>query len=191
MDTVPVRNIVNWTAHTTTSRIKPAKVSTSDITSTFEDGSTSTRQPIRAVVGIECTPDWGSLRGLLEMINLKPMNRHRSLQFVQWTIHFAPHHPVMLDVIRRILQTTVLYEAYQVEQNRETNRMGWQWHQKKDQAMTAATKSRDEKKRATTAPWESISPQWIWTQGHWRLGWHPTSVEEWTGPAVFTDAVVS
>jgi alpha 1,6-mannosyltransferase len=31
----------------------------------------------------------------------------------------------------------------------------------------------------------------VYTRGHWRLGWHPTSVEEWTGPGVWTDAVVS
>ena len=33
--------------------------------------------------------------------------------------------------------------------------------------------------------------EWKWQAGHWRWGWDILSVEEWTGPAVYTDAVVS
>ncbi len=42
-----------------------------------------------------------------------------------------------------------------------------------------------------THPWDGTSMTWKWQAGRWRWGWDTLSVEEWTGPAVWTDAVVS
>jgi alpha 1,6-mannosyltransferase len=89
-----------------------------------------------------------------------------------------------------------LHRAYTVEAEREDQRANWGW--KEDRAgptgsLLLPSKSPNQNKAfpATSAPWESIGQQWVYTRGHWRLGWHPTSVEEWTGPGVWTDSVVS
>ena len=113
-------------------------------------------------------------------IPLLQLVRHRNLQFVQWTIHCAPHHPIMVDVVRRILETTDIYRTYKIEMQREAERRGWGWQQHTGLPSPPIR-----------GPWDSIQRQWVWTMGHWRIGWHPTSIEEWTGPAAWTDSVVS
>jgi alpha 1,6-mannosyltransferase len=138
----------------------------------------------------------------LELLHLKPLIRHRNLQFVQWTIHFAPQHPIVLDVIRRVLETTDIYRARQIDEERERQRLGWGWKEGKganmgqlDQGSRLGSLLTSEKQASsasnTVQPWESTRMQWVWTKGHWRFGWHWTSVEEWTGPAPWTDAIVS
>jgi len=111
----------------------------------------------------------------------------------------GPQHPILIDVLRRILETMDLYQAYTVEAQREKQRSKWGWKENRAgpteslllPSTTLPTLSQDETSYNTTAPWESIGQQWVYTRGHWRLGWHSTSVEEWTGPGVWTDAVVS
>ncbi|PWY99765.1 hypothetical protein BCV70DRAFT_112902 [Testicularia cyperi] len=149
----------------------------------------ATGEPVRAIIGIEC--DWNenpSIRNFFERWRILPMNRHRPLQFVQWTMHAAPNHPILLDVVRRIAQSTDVYRAYEIEQQRESYTDGWGWGEK-------ATSYKQEQAKMREAhmenPWEAFSMSWKWQAGHWRLGWDTLSVEEWTGPAVYTDAIIS
>jgi len=79
---------------------------------------------------------------------------------------------------------------------RERQRGGWGWGEEGSVQVSQglAGQPQGEKKPRPlnyAAPWESIRQQWIWSKGHWRFGWDTTSVEEWTGPAVWTDSIVS
>lgn len=115
----------------------------------------------------------------------------------------VPYHPILVDVLRRILETREIYRAYKVEIDKETQRTGWGWEEGKGESTphsllqessslsVLSDKGSTMSRVGYSAPWESIGRQWIYTQGRWRLGWHSTSVEEWTGPGVWTDAVVS
>lgn len=94
--------------------------------------------------------------------------RHRGLQFVQWTIAAAPHHPILLDAVRRIVETTTVAKAWGITQTRHIQAL--EAEGKRGQA----TSLRQAKK-----PWE------LDAKGD------PLSIQEWTGPAVFTDAVLS
>lgn len=107
----------------------------------------------------------------------------------------APYHPILVDVLRRILETREIYRAYKVEATKETQRLGWGWKEMEGEATGRSALQQSTHSTGSNlgypAPWESIGRQWIFTQGRWRLSWHSTSVEEWTGPGVWTDAVVS
>ena len=116
------------------------------------------------------------------------MRRHRPLQFVQWTLHVAPSHPIMVDVARRILQATEVYRAYEIEQERERFADGWGWNEKSAEERVEQAKLREAHR---VDPWDAFSMSWKWQAGHWRWGWDHLAIEEWTGPAVWTDSVVS
>ncbi|EPQ30417.1 uncharacterized protein PFL1_01943 [Pseudozyma flocculosa PF-1] len=147
------------------------------------------REPIRAIIGIESDPtENASIRAWFERARILPMNRHRSLQFVQWTMHLAPNHPILLDVLRRVLQASEIYRANEAEKERDGFADGWGWGERDPHHRTEQAQARRER---TSEPWQTIHYQWKWQAGAWRWGWHTNSVEEWTGPAVWTDAVVS
>ncbi|UTT92426.1 hypothetical protein NDA17_005390 [Ustilago hordei] len=151
--------------------------------------SASSPEPVRAIIGIENDPNENyDPRNFFERLRLLPMRRHRPLQFVQWTLHAAPNHPIMLDVLRRILRATDVYRAYEIEQQRDAHSDGWGWGDKSVEARKEQAKMRE---AHVSNPWDAVSMSWKWQAGHWRFGWDLLSIEEWTGPAVFTDAVVS
>jgi alpha 1,6-mannosyltransferase len=192
MDTVPIRHLTNWSSDIGpfVAPNAPHYKRSASRASAMSPRSQDDNQPVRAIIGIECAPQWWSLRGAIELLYIKPLARHRNLQFVQWTIHFAPHHPILLDVIRRILDTTEIYQSILMLMEREQERQGWGWHEGSGSKPSDRMQNASDTARPA-APWESTRQQWMWSKGHWRLGWHETSVEEWTGPAAWTDSVVS
>ncbi|UZJ53756.1 hypothetical protein CBS101457_003076 [Exobasidium rhododendri] len=203
MDTVPVQNFSSWSNNVGPFQRKNQLESSRSFSpatrvAQSKEGRTEAnpilgkaKQAIHAVISIECAPRWATHA---DMSMFSQLARHRNLQFVQWTIHFAPHHPILLDVIRRILDTTDVYRAYQMQMKREGQRIGWGWHEPKTGIPTAegsSLRAVDGSQSQESAPWESTRQQWVRSRGHWQFGWHETSVEEWTGPAAWTDSVVS
>ncbi|GAC93564.1 alpha-1,6-mannosyltransferase [Pseudozyma hubeiensis SY62] len=197
MDTVPLMHRTNWTKDAIPlssilpedkgifgrSRLDLAEQARRDSAALAQD------EPVRAVIGIENDPNENhDPRNFFERLRLLPLKRHRPLQFVQWTLHSARDHPIMLDVLRRILEASEVYRGYEIEQQRDANSDGWGWDEKSVEEAKAQAKGRESH---TTHPWDGTSMTWKWQAGHWRWGWDVLSVEEWTGPAVFTDAVVS
>lgn len=74
----------------------------------------------------------------------------------------------MIDAVRRIVETTTVAKAWEIT------------HIRKAQALEAAGRlSRAEGERKLKKPWD------LDVKGE------ALSVQEWTGPAVFTDAVLS
>lgn len=196
MDTVPLMHRTNWTKDAVPlssilpddalfgrAKLEPAERAQGDA------ASSARAEPVRAVIGIENDPNENhDPRNFFERWRLLPLRRHRPLQFVQWTLHFAPNHPIILDVLRRILQASQVYRAYQIEQQRDAHSDGWGWSEKGTNSKKTQAKDAEE---YITHPWDGTSMEWKWQAGHWRWGWDILSVEEWTGPAVYTDAVVS
>ncbi|KAG9033137.1 membrane-bound alpha-1,6- mannosyltransferase Initiation-specific [Tulasnella sp. JGI-2019a] len=88
----------------------------------------------------------------------------RPLQIVQWTMASAPSHPIMLDVISRIAQSSEGLPAWTAE--RSANLTKLRIHGQVEAA----------EKLANVLPWADP-----------KAGGH-RSVMEWTGPGVFTDA---
>ncbi|KDN43566.1 glycosyltransferase family 32 protein [Tilletiaria anomala UBC 951] len=167
-------------------------------------------QNIRLVVGVECDPvsyKRVSFRGLPEFIRILPMNRHREVQFVQWTLHSAAGHPVMADVLRRMLDSHDIFTAYKLDLLRDAYADTMRRTPSHPSEATAETQGVTADPKAVGSitdaaqklvlnqrarhPWTSARMVWRWMRGAWRLTWHPLSVEEWTGPAVFTDSVIS
>lgn len=197
MDTVPLMHRTNWTKDAIPlsallpeergilGRDKLAPTSPAN----WDALGALSPEPVRAVVGIENDPNQNpSPRNFLERWRLLPMRRHRPLQFVQWTLHASPNHPIMLDVLRRILQATEAYKCYTKDQEREAHSDGWGW----DESSLDDQKEQARLREAHISnPWDTVKMSWKWQAGHWRWGWDILSVEEWTGPAVFTDSVVS
>ncbi|EST05561.1 Glycosyltransferase, DXD sugar-binding motif [Kalmanozyma brasiliensis GHG001] len=180
MDTVPLMQRANWTLDAV-----PLSTVLPEDEGIF--GRTMEREPVRAVIGIENDPNENyDPRNFFERWRLLPLRRHRPLQFVQWTLHAAPHHPIMLDTLRRVLSASTVYRGYEVESQREADSDGWGWGEKGRQKEQAKAREAH-----TTHPWDGTAMSWQWQAGHWRWGWNVLSVEEWTGPAVFTDAVMS
>jgi alpha 1,6-mannosyltransferase len=123
---------------------------------------------------------------------------------VQWTLHSVPGHPVLIDVLRRLLEANTLFDAYKVELLRQAFAEASPQSLNKQKSMLDAADLRaggsedgemmlqrlalSQKK---SHPWTNIGMVWQYVQGAWRLGWHQLSVEEWTGPPVWTDAVFS
>lgn len=129
-----------------------------------------------------------------------PLNRHRPLQFVQWTLQVslllvtfisktskeflsdaslslcchppqsAPNHPILVDTISRILDTSYFARALLIEQEQQANRF-----EIKGDYFSA------ERVRNSPLSWKG-------TRGR---EFERTGVEEFTGPGVFTDAVMS
>lgn len=74
----------------------------------------------------------------------------------------------MIDTVRRIVDTKTVAKAWEIE------------HTRKTQALEAAGSLRQaEDERKVRKPWDAD-----------RKG-DSLSIQEWTGPAVFTDAVLS
>lgn len=178
MDTVPLMHRQDWANNAV------------PISALLDPTSSSnTTEPVRFVVGIENDPNENYyFRNVLERWRLLPLNRHRPMQFVQWTLHGAPNHPILLDVVRRVLQASSVYQAHVIEWQREAQAEGWGWKEEADSYRQAQADARE---RPMSSPWEHARYSWKWQAGRWRLGWNTLSVEEWTGPAVFTDATFS
>ncbi|SOV09326.1 related to Alpha-1,6-mannosyltransferase [Ustilago sp. UG-2017a] len=192
MDTVPLMHRTDWTKDAVPIAVLPedSGVFGRASSATIRDSTAaSSPEPVRAIIGIENDPNENyDPRNFFERLRLLPMRRHRPLQFVQWTLHAAPNHPIMLDVLRRILRATDVYRAYEIEQQRDAHSDGWGWGDKSVEAKKEQAKLRE---AHVSNPWDAVSMSWKWQAGNWRLGWDLLSIEEWTGPAVFTDAVVS
>ncbi len=193
MDTVPLMHRTNWTKDA----VPLASLLPEDsgifgratLASSRRTMVSATPEPVRAIIGIENDPNENrDPRNFFERWRLLPMRRHRPLQFVQWTLHSAPNHPIMLDVLRRVLRASETYHAYELDQQREANSDGWGWGEKSAEVKKEQARLRE---AHTSHPWDAFSMSWKWQAGHWRWGWDQLSIEEWTGPAVFTDAVVS
>lgn len=182
--------------------------------SSTSSSSSQPAEPIRLVVGLECEP-WEymshSARAWFERAHLLPMNRHREVQFTQWVLHGGPGHPVLVDVLRRLLLADKLYDAYQVESSSQlrlevttdgapvprprTDIHPWTNIHAARRWVPPSAASR----LLAEPAWEQDMPRsgwrywalwpWMWSWPRW--GWHPLSVEEWSGPAVWTDAVFS
>ena len=178
----------------------------------------SGRKAVNVVVGIECDPISymrHSIRAWLERVWLMPvrflrhpfslppllldkacadtmwyngvgqMKRHREVQFVQWTLHSKGGHPIFADVMRRMIDADGEFMRLQRRQQQQQEQYilsswwPWTW------SWTHRHLNRKQKQ-----PWSSIRMEWIWNGTLLpRLGWNRLSVEEWTGPATFTDAV--
>lgn len=94
--------------------------------------------------------------------------RHRALQFVQWTIASTPFHPILIDAARRIVETTTLARAWEIT------------HIRKQQALEANGQSGEaEVVKGEMRPWDVDHKGDL------------LSVQEWTGPALWTDCVLS
>ncbi len=94
--------------------------------------------------------------------------RHRNFQIAQWTIASQTSHPILVDCVRRILDTHVLAQAWNITHTRriETLEAEGLW-------------SHAQKLRMMRKPWEAD------------VKGERMSVQEWTGPATFTDGVLS
>ncbi|KAF8334339.1 uncharacterized protein EI90DRAFT_3181902 [Cantharellus anzutake] len=125
-------------------------------------------QPVRMVVGIEgdlhVWRNWGSTYGL----GFSVTGRHRNFQIAQWTIASDAHHPILVDCIRRITDTFVVAQAWNITHYRAIEML------EAEGRWTHAHKLRLMRK-----PWEGD------------VKGERMSVQEWTGPAAFTDAVLS
>ncbi|EJU01022.1 hypothetical protein DACRYDRAFT_28990, partial [Dacryopinax primogenitus] len=117
-----------------------------------EEESAAGLPPRGVIVGVEADvgtrPDWHDWWP-------------RPLQIVQWTLAAPPHHPIMLDALRRIHAATAFAASWVVLQN-ATHPAGKPPHNR---------------------PWELRDAR----EEHGG----PMSVMEWTGPGVFTDSVMS
>jgi len=126
-------------------------------------------QPVRMIVGIEGDLHiWRNWRSTLEGLGLAVTGRHRNFQIVQWTIAAQTSHPILVDCIRRILDTYVLAQGWNIThtQRIETFEAEGSW-------------THAQKLRMIRKPWEAD------------VRGERMSVQEWTGPATFTDAVLS
>jgi alpha 1,6-mannosyltransferase len=115
------------------------------------------------IPSVTCGIPWASVDAFIFQTG-----RHRGLQIVQWTIASQAHHPILIDTVRRIVETGTVAKAWQITNTRETQALeaaGW---------LSEAKQLRQGKK-----PWDGDKKG------------DPLSIQEWTGPAVFTDAVLS
>lgn len=94
--------------------------------------------------------------------------RHRGLQLSQWTFAAQSYHPILIDAVRRIVETATIARAWKITHLRKMQAfeaMGWT--------------SKVENERNVKRPWDGD------------VKGEQLSVQEWTGPALFTDAVLS
>jgi len=88
----------------------------------------------------------------------------RALGICQWTLSGAPYHPIYLDAVRRVVNSTRVVETWdqirsvKIEQLEREQPEGW-----KDQVGRLRGEGKD----------------------------HAMNVMEWTGPGLFSDAVLS
>ncbi|KAF9505826.1 glycosyltransferase family 32 protein [Hydnum rufescens UP504] len=127
------------------------------------------RYPVRMIVGIEGDLHiWRNWESFFQSIGLIKCGRHRPLQFTQWTIAAQASHPILIDTVRRIVDTSTLAHAWNIT------------HRRQIEALEAANwRARAAKVMQRKKPWDGD------TKGQ------KLSVQEWTGPAAFTDAVLS
>ena len=97
---------------------------------------------------------------------------------------------ILLDVLRRVMQTSDIYRAAQIEKERARFAEGWGWNEGRG-APEHAGEAGASVSASASAPWQNMGMKWTWQAGGWRLGWDSNNVEEWTGPAMWTDAVIS
>ncbi|KAE8234322.1 hypothetical protein CF326_g640 [Tilletia indica] len=196
MDTVPLMSLEKWASNAVPLLTQRRATPGVHFFGKQEDLERLEKGPVRLVVGLETDPTewWLGLGALLELLRLKALNRHRVVQMVQWTLHSTPSHPVLLDATRRVIEATDVYRSNEIERAREAQRSGWGWH---EDPVTDSLDGSEEVRKTILArpgkprPWMSTRLQWVWRKSGWKLGWPTTSVEEWTGPAVWTDAVIS
>jgi alpha 1,6-mannosyltransferase len=87
----------------------------------------------------------------------------RAVDICQWTLSGAPHHPIYLEAVRRVVNSTRVVEAWEEERKVEISRLegegleGWQ-----EQVDELKAQGRN----------------------------HAMEVMEWTGPGLFSDAVI-
>jgi alpha 1,6-mannosyltransferase len=88
----------------------------------------------------------------------------RAVGICQWTLSGAPHHPIYLDAVRRVVNATRVVQIWdqdrtaRIEQLERDHPQGWE-----DQVRKLQGEGKD----------------------------HAMSVMEWTGPGLFSDAVLS
>lgn len=58
----------------------------------------------------------------LRWAGLKIFTRHREVQFVQWTIQSSSFHPILLDTLRRIIDTNQIAKGMMIEKDIKINR---------------------------------------------------------------------
>lgn len=151
-------------------------------------------EPVRLVVGLECEP-WQYMqhsdRAWLESARILAMPRHREVQFTQWTLHGAPGHPVLIDVLRRLVAADKIFDEYRATHTPFRREATHPWTNIAAARKWILSDASPEYPGST----DDDSPSWLrWRIWPWqwawpRWGWHPLSVEEWTGPALWTDAV--
>ncbi|KAF8321538.1 hypothetical protein DL93DRAFT_2223905 [Clavulina sp. PMI_390] len=140
-----------------------------DISNVTRNASDFPRYPIRIIVGVEGDFHiWRDVAGVSEGMGVTKTGRHRGLQIVQWTIAAQQHHPILIDAVRRIVETSAIARAWEIGHLRTAQ--GYEAAGKLDKA---------KKERTLKRPWETDTKGKV------------MSVQEWTGPAVFTDAVLS
>ncbi len=118
------------------------------------------------------------------------------MQFVQWTLHSVRGHPILLDVLRRLVETDQIFQAYKVDLLRmalESGSIARPANKARGKSGEQATINMQKLALAqkSTHPWVRVRRVMRWMDGIWRSVFHELSVEEWTGPAVWTDAVFS
>lgn len=202
IDVQPIGNLSSWTtpdAHwVPVPRVSEHPAADDPSCASLRTGPEQKRiyptEPVRLVVGLECEP-WQymqhSSRAWFESARILAMPRHREVQFTQWTLHGAPGHPVLVDVLRRLLDTDKVYDEYRQAYapfrrddvhpwtNIDAARK-WVFFDS-----TPAYHGSTDEEDPNWHGWRIWPWQWAWP----RWGWHPLSVEEWTGPALWTDAV--
>jgi len=107
-------------------------------------------------------------QSFLESVGVYETGRHRPFQFTQWTIASHQSHPILVDCVRRIMDTAVVAKALSITHTR----------------LVEAYRSAGRTKMARAV---EMAPK-PWVQD--RKG-EVMDVQEWTGPAVFTDSVMS
>jgi alpha 1,6-mannosyltransferase len=99
----------------------------------------------------------------------------RPLQIVQWTLTSAPHHPIFLDVLRRIL---IASERAKV------------WTEKRDALAKRLRQEGRDKEAKKVEGWKVLTHKGAdedeEIRGEVGTG---VSVMDWTGPGVWTDGV--
>ncbi|KAF8311261.1 hypothetical protein DL93DRAFT_2083467 [Clavulina sp. PMI_390] len=106
---------------------------------------------------------------MVDFTGLKRPTRHRFFQFAQWTFAAKSLHPIFVDATRRIIDGVALAHAWNVTQEAKIEQLEARGYWQK------AHHIRD----SMVHPWEVETFR------------DRLTVQEWTGPAAFTDSVLS
>jgi alpha 1,6-mannosyltransferase len=88
----------------------------------------------------------------------------RAVGICQWTLSSAPNHPIFIDAVRRVVNSTRVVEQWDINHDAEIQRLN---DEQPDNWRSRIKQLQSQKKG------------------------HALSVMEWTGPGLFSDAVLA